>query len=389
MPNCSDRVRARQQIMLGVLAMALWSARAEGQAQTGVEVAVHGSILTTAFRNSGRVNNADVPTVALAGAGQSAFGAAIRQTRIGVTASHPSVLGGRLFAELDADFFGGQFGSGGGRTHPVLRIRRGYGEIRWSGVALLVGQESPSVFGVSPRSVAAVGFPQLASAGNLWLWLPQARLTVETGPADRARVGMEVSLLAPNAGDPVDPFLTQPDLAEQSGRPGLEMRGVVRWRAGGREGEIGVGGHLGWVGPDSARRTSKALGGSAVVPVGPRWEVRAEAFSGQALAGLGGGGIGQNLAGGRPVKTSGGWFQAVFLPGGGVEIGLSFGTDNPDDDTIAAGGRTNNEAVAGSVTWRRAPVVAGLEYRRLTTSMSNPALLARAHHLALALGVEF
>ena len=45
--------------------------------------------------------------------------------------------------EVDVDFFGGQQPSTGGRTHPIPRLRRAYGELRWSHVSLLVGQEAP------------------------------------------------------------------------------------------------------------------------------------------------------------------------------------------------------------------------------------------------------
>jgi hypothetical protein len=363
------------------------------QSASGLDVSVHATMLMSGFRNSGRFNNADVPTVALVGTTGSAFGGTVRQTRVGLTAAHESVLGGRLFAELDADFFGGQQPSGGGRTHPLLRIRRAYAEIRWPTATLLVGQESPALFGVSPRSIAASGFPQLASAGNLWLWLPQIRLTkwFSEDPA-RFRVGLEGALVAPNGGEPVDPFLTQPDLAEQSGRPNLEGRILARWRQGGRDGEIGVGGHLGWVGPEATRVTSRAVGASVVAPMGSVFEVRGEVFSGQALAGLGGGGIGQNLLGGEPVETKGGWVQAVLLPTKEVEVGLSAGVDDPDDGALPTTARFRNRAVAANLTWRRAPVVAGFEFRRITTDYRTPAaagVTARGSHLHLGLGIEF
>jgi len=238
---------------------------------------------------------------------------------------------------------------------------------------------------VSPRSIASSGFPQLASAGNLWLWLPQARLTVMTGDPDR----LEGSILAPNGAEPVDPFLTQPDRAELSGRPALELRGLVRWRSAGRDGEFGIGGHLGWVGPDSVRRTSRAIGGSAVVPLGARGELRGELFRGQVLAGLGGGGIGQNLVNLEPVETTGGWIQGVVFPAAAVELGLSAGFDDPEDSTIAPSGRLRNAVVAANLTWRPAPLVVGLEYRRIATRFRGATAATIGHHLALALGVEF
>ena len=391
--NCSVPSGPRQQItaLFGLLVMMAFSVGA--QSPPGVDVTVHATILFSGFRNAGRVNNIDVPTVAVLEAGQTAtaLGGTVRQTRIGLTVAHESVLGARLFGELDADFFGGQQPSGGGKTHPLLRVRRAYSELRWATATLLVGQEAPGLFGISPRSIAASGFPQLASAGNLWLWLPQIRFTKWSGSdPNRLRIGIEGSLLAPNAGTPADPFVTEPDLAEQSGRPTLEGRVVGRWRSAGREGEIGVGGHLGWLGTDDTRTTSRAFGVSAVAPFGSALEVRGEFFSGQALSGLGGGGIGQNTAGMRPVETTGGWIQAVVFPGAGIELGFSAGIDDPVDAVLGPSARYRNRAGAVNLTWRRAPAVAGLEMRRIVTDYRNPdPLTARATHLHLGMGIEF
>ena len=141
-----------------------------------------GLVLVNGFFTNAGVNNSDVPqlaerdTVGVAGSGGT-----IRQTRLGVLVTDPSVLGGTFTGELDVDFFGGQQPSSGGRTFPLLRLRRAIGVVQWSHAQLLFGQESPLVAERSPRSLASVGFPDFAGAGNLWLWLPQGRLTLETG----------------------------------------------------------------------------------------------------------------------------------------------------------------------------------------------------------------
>src|SRR5204863_509934 len=84
-------------------------------------------------------------------------------------------------------------------------------------------------------------------------------------------------------------FFTQPDIAERSSRPYLEGRVRARWGSGDTQGEINLGGHLGWlaVGPDR-RITSRAAAVSVWTPVGRGLELRGEAYTGRALAGLGG-----------------------------------------------------------------------------------------------------
>ncbi|HEX9894826.1 MAG TPA: hypothetical protein VGA78_12935, partial [Gemmatimonadales bacterium] len=300
--------------------------------------------------------------------------------------------GATLSGELDTDFYGGQQPSGGGRTHPVVRIRRVFAEARWTALTLLVGQEAPPLFDVSPSTLASTGFPGFASAGNLWLWLPQIRLTGWLTPGARVRIGLEGTVLAPSAGEPQDPFLTQPDRAERSGRPALEGRLLARWGEGATLGEIGTGGHNGWLAiPGDSLISSRALGASARIPLGRRIEIRGEAFTGQALAGLGGGGIGQNLSPtNAAVETKGGWAQLLVKPGSDHEIGVGYGMDDPDNADLGPSGRLRNAAFMIHLLGRIKPAVVALEYRLTETSYASAgAGDRRNHHVNLAAGIEF
>src|SRR5881392_2798091 len=139
-------------------------------------VELTGTVLVNGFFNSARVNNSDVPQFADSLPAAGAGGGAIRQTRLGISVTEPEVLGGTFAGELDVDFFGGQQASSGGRTFPLLRLRRAFATLTWTGVGssaqLLIGQEGPLVADRSPRSLASVGFPDFAGAGNLWQWIP-------------------------------------------------------------------------------------------------------------------------------------------------------------------------------------------------------------------------
>jgi hypothetical protein len=252
-----------------------------------------------------------------------------------------------------------------------------------------VGQESPPIAAVSPLSLASSGFPTFAGAGNLWLWIPQVRGSVELARAGATRAGVELAVLAPVSGEPQTPFTTQPDAAERSGRPYLQSRMRAFWGSGDMQGEAGVGGHYGWLRrDDGSLAESKAVAASAVVPLGGRLEVRGEAFAGEALAGLGGGGIGQGLdEAGNPVRTRGGWAQLVVRPAAALEMGLGGGIDDPDDEDVAADGRRRNRAIAAQVTWRYAPIVVGFEVRRLQTDYVGGS--RGSTHLNVAAGWEF
>lgn len=366
-------------------------------AQAGrIQAELHGLVLLNGFVNGDAVNNSDVPQFVLpppapGGPPASAAGATMRQSRVTVRAGVPQFAGGQLGAELDVDFFGGQQPSNGGRTFPLLRIRRAFAELTRGRLNLFVGQESPLIVEINPSSVASIGVPEFAGAGNLWLWLPQIRLGVDLVQAGPTRLGLEAAALAPTSGDPQTAFFTQPDIAERSSRPFVEGRLRARWGEGARRGEVNVGGHYGWLAVGPQRRVhSKAVAVSLWVPLRAGLELRGEAFTGEALAGLGGGGIGQNF--GRDstaVSTTGGWLQLNLLPTGTWELGAGGGLDDPDDrDLDRAAQRLRNFTLEGHAIWRPAPAVIGATVRRLSTRYGAGADV-KTTQVNLALGFEF
>jgi hypothetical protein len=363
--------------------------------QPDIEANVHGLILMNAFHTTDNVNNSDVPQFAVPATATSpqasTSSATVRQSRVTLFALVPEFAGGVIEGELDVDFFGGQQPSTGGRTFPLLRIRRAVAELTWNRVALLVGQESPPIAAVSPSSLASIGFPDFAGAGNLWLWIPQIRLSGDLAPAGGVRIGAEVAALAPTSGEAQGTFFTQPDIAERSGRPFLQGRLRGRWGEGERLGEVSAGGHYGWIVDASGNRVpSKALAVSIWTPIG-RWvELRGEGFTGQALAGLGGGGIGQNMVrDGVPVRAIGGWAQLNLRPSLQWEIGGGAGIDDPDDEDLGDASRLRNVAVEGHLTWRHLPAVVGVEVRHIRTRYRASVDDLSATQINLGLGFEF
>ncbi len=362
-----------------------------------LKVDFSGTALLNAFYTSDKTNNSDLPqfvaplspTDTLPQAGG---GATIRQSRVRLSAFAPEIAGGEFRGELDVDFFGGQQPSTGGRTFPLLRIRRVFGELAWGGVSLFVGQEAPPIAELNPSTLASLGLPGFSGSGNLWLWIPQARLTGHLSRAGTLRLSAEAAVLAPTGYQQQDLFLTQFDLAERSRRPYLQARAFARWGENETAGELSLGGHYGWLatGGDTLL-DSKAVAFSARLPLTRTIEIQGEAFAGQAIAGLGGGGIGQNLgAGGVPVRTRGGWAQVNLRPALGWEVGGGFGMDDPKDADLDTGTqRLKNETWEAHVQWRPSPFVLGFEYRRIETTYGATIGKLGADHVNLASGFEF
>ena len=116
-------------------------------------VELTGFVLVNGFFTNARVNNSDVPQFADSLPPASAGGGTIRQSRLGVLVTDPDVLHGSFAGEVDVDFFGGQQPSTGGRTFPLLRLRRAVGTVSWSSLQVMFGQESPLVAERDRKSV--------------------------------------------------------------------------------------------------------------------------------------------------------------------------------------------------------------------------------------------
>ena len=351
-----------------------------------------GTILMNSFYNSARTNHSDVPTFADSDTlGVSGASATVRQTRLGLFVTDPEVLGGSFSGELDVDFYGGQLTAFGNRTFPVLRVRRAIGTMEWTHLQVMVGQEVPLISDRNPLSLASIGVPGFTTAGNLWLWIPQLRVTAEYGYT--LRLALQGALLAPIAGGVQGPVNTQPDSGERTSRPYIQGRVRLGWGPTDDPSEVAIGGHVGWVrGLDSLSGDtliqSNAISFDARLRFGPV-EFLGEAFSGQAVAGLGGGAIGQNTGvAGAPVRSNGGWGQLNVRPRAGWMFGGGCGLDDPDDADVLATGRFRNFVCEGHVEWRPpGPLVLGFEFRRLETRHLSGDYVV--NHLNLATGFRF
>jgi hypothetical protein len=389
--SLADRLRRAEEAIALLREQMATQAESQVQSASRVRVDLFGRVLVNGFHNSDSTNNSDVPQFAAPSGGraQGGLGGAIRQTSLGIRVDVSRVLGGHFDGELHSDFFGGQQPSVGGRHFPIFRIRTARGILTWDRAELLFGQEVPLVAGLNPVSVASFGTSEFATAGNLWLWLPQVRGTWII--SKKGRVGIQGAVLAPTTGDPVGTFDTGLDPAERSNRPYLQARIRTRWGDEDSRGEIGVGVHKGWLRrTDGSLVSSDALALDARVPLGSHVEVRAEAYSGQALRGLGGGGIGQNLTtAGDPIKDRGGWGQLILRPNTLIELASGCGTGDPKDVTGLPAGRLKNVACEAHITTHPGgPVVASFGLREHRTTYQGTGV-AKNTHLNLAFGFEF
>ncbi len=430
---------ARAEAAIALLRQQLGSeSESAVRSRSRVAFEVSARVLTNAAWTSRPTDDRGVPSFAVPEVRTRAAGVvglSVRQTRVGAGLVVRDVLGGTLDADADVDFYGGSRNANGDLPlFPEPRLRTAGARLAWPSGFVLVGAETPLVSDLDPRSLAAIGVPVFGAAGNLWNWLPQIRASREVARAGRGpravRLAVQGAVLMPYAGTSyappdstlapatgADPYAPAPgtggDAAERSGRPSLEARLRARWGAedpdappqsdirdfgiGDGPSEVGVGVHRGWLRVGNAGLlTANAVTVDARIAFGGRFELRGEAYGGQLLAGLGGGGIGQNFGSpvpgapagsfGPAVRTVAGWAQLNVQATRALAGGVGCGVDHPRAEDRPD--RERNATCAAHLRWRPAqPLVLGLEYRRLGTRYAGGRTFA-ADHVNLALGFE-
>ena len=139
-----------------------------------------------------------------------------------------------------------------------------------------------------------------------------------------------------------------------------------------------MGVHHGWIRlSGDTLTTNEAVSFDARIGLHHGLELRGEAYRGRALAGLGGGGIGQSfgtpVAGaqfGPPLRDAGGWMQLNWRAHPTLLTGAGCGIDaaNVNDRPV----RQRNESCAAHLQWRPAqPLLFGVEVRHLRTTYAT------------------
>jgi regulator of replication initiation timing len=397
----------------------LLSAKVDDQYQTKVEsaskyrVRLSGTVLMNLFSNNGFVDNIDFPSfVGQYGTQYSrgSFGGTLRQSQIGLEAFGPQIKGARVSADVQFDFAGGFPSTPDGTTLGLPRLRTGAVRLTWPRTTIVAGQDAPFFSPRSPTSVATLALPEFAYSGNLWTWIPQARLERRLDLSESSSVLLQGGILDPLTGElPSSQFLRTAGAGEASRQPAYAARTAWSRKAFGQTLTAGIGGYYSrqaW-GP---YRNVDAWAGTAdwTVPLSNRWELSGESYRGRAIGGLGGG-FGHSVGYSGPVSSlstqigglnsAGGWAQAKFRQTERLEWNGGFG-----QDTILAGDLrrfpvvqqgyidptvARNQAAFINLIYRpRSDFLFSVEYRHLRTfGISGNS--AGADHINVGMGVLF
>jgi hypothetical protein len=286
------------------------AARVADQAQTKVEasqkfpLSLNGMLLFNAFANS-RANGTSGYGLMT---GPERTGATVRQTLLGLDFHGPALpWGGHVNGSLMMDFWGGGVEPG----TSWLRIRRANLAFEWANRTFSVGQDKPLISPYQPDSLAEVGVPPLAGAGNLWLWLPQARYEERVHLGTSSGLTGQIALMQTDEAYTTAPPQYAGNLAQA--RPALEGR-VAFWHKfdDERRVDLGAGFHTSQthVGGKSVDSRIASLDWRFVPS--SHLQFTGTLYKGTNVSGLGalGNGFGASQYGSvRAVRSGGGWAQ--------------------------------------------------------------------------------
>ncbi len=413
-----DSLSARLERTEAALALLRQQVATEASTQvrlrSRVQLELSARLIVNSWRTTGIGSNSEIPTFAAVprpadpqngSIGRRTVGLSMSQSLVGASVSVDSVFGGVLTADIALDFFSRALD-----PHPPLfaepRLRTARAILSWPRTEVLIGTETPLISDLTPITTAGVAIPTFSSAGNLWNWLPQLRVTRELWQhrgATPISIALQGAVMSPYSFDRNVTDPTGADAGELSGRPALESRARLRWGGDGdieglqtvlsKGGEIGVGTHRGWLrAVGDSNLTSWATSADARVALGRGLELRGEAYRGRLLRGLGGGAIDQNfgLLGenvgrpGVPLTNAAGWVQINAQWHPRVIAGVGCGTDRV---LGSSSDRRRNSVCALHALWRPVhPFLFSFELRDLKTRYA--AGLQHARHLNLGFGIE-
>ncbi len=359
------------------------------ETQSKYPLTVTGLVLFNGFANTRQVDIPASPAYAIPGSGSS--GLSLQQTVLGLDARGPHLYGATSHADLRVDFFANGAQSSYAASG-LLRLRTAHAAMNWQSTEAFVELDRSILEPNEPSSLVAVAQPELAWAGNLWTWSPQIGVTHRFALTDSSRIETQAALI-----DTFDPQLPESTSSaspvtqtERSRWPGTEARIAFLHGENGMGPAIGAGGYF------SPHRTGygdsfDAWAGTVDLrmPLAKFFEMTANAYRGQALAGLGGGGYvnyylyyeGSNEVV-RALDDVGGWAQLKARAGQRLEMNAGYGADNPFAKEVNAvmwspgapsyaGLARNRSFFSNAIFSPSAYLLFSLEYRRLWTNYST------------------
>ena len=352
-----------------------------------------GMVLFNSFRNSAGSGAQEYPTIALPG-GDHSGGASVRQTTLGLDFSGPTVFrDGKVSGSVRMDFW-----SGSAPLNMEFRLRTATIGIDWKDRSFLVGVEKPLISPRDPESMAQVAVSPLSGAGNLWLWLPQARVEQDFHFTSQTGLRAQVAAVGTHevAASPASPY--EPDASASAYiepmRPGIEARVELFTGGEDRRFEVASSVHHSISHVVYQSIASDVLSFDWLARPLRQVEFTGTFYTGQNVAPLGTGAIRQGFVAFGPdlltaVHGVGGWGQLKLRASSRLWFNLFSGQQDDRNSQLAAGAIGKNLVYGANLFYRLTPnVLASFEASQTRTNYLGSGVLLNNHYV-LALGYLF
>jgi hypothetical protein len=277
-----------------------------------------------------------------------------------------------------------------GGLNPGVRLRTGEIELDWKNRSLLLGVEKPIFNPREPSSLAQLAVSPLTGAGNLWLWLPQARFEQDLSFARDTGLRAQIGVIQTREAAPY-PSATPFTGTVEPARPGLEGRFEFFHRFDeDRRVEIAPGFHTSQTHVVGQSAPSQLFSLDWFFNPWRRVEFTGAFYTGQNVAPLGNGyqqGFGVNYGHEIEVVDSrGGWGQVTLHTLPRLDLHLFTGQQDDSKSDLEAGLVAKNMLFGGNLYYHLAPnVIMALEATQLRTTYISQGVRINNHYdLALA-----
>jgi len=300
------------------------------------------------------------------GESDNEFNMTARETRLGLKIGGPTVYDGKLSARIEIDFYGRSDSENG--YHPRLRL--GYIDWAFEDWSMRFGQDWETFITVAPKTV---NFDTMADKGALGLRRAQARLTKNFNLSDTSSIFVKAA-----AATTIAPDENQDGQADgkDSGVPTFQYNlGYMGKILTEKKSRMSVSGHYGtetyhYEGRvDSKNVDTWSVIGSLHMPIVDKVTLAGTIWTGSNLdTYFGGVGQGINSETLEGIGASGGWVQLMYFPTEKLNVNLSYGIDDPDNEDLNAGMRSKNTVygVNGYYSFTKA-LIGCLEFQRIAT----------------------
>ncbi len=306
---------------------------------------------------------------------QGKFDMTAKETRLGMNFSGPTVSGGKLGGKIEFDFFGKINTPGDVAGNHAFQPRSRHAYLNWDfgDWSLLAGQTWEPYLLIFPQSV---NFGYNNFMGQLGLRKSQLRLTRKVGNWEIA--GAIIEPVGGVHGGDLDGD-GQDDAADAAFPT---MSGKMVYKAplfNDIPATVGMSFVYGRenidlhpVG-DSKEYDAWAVVGAFTLPISDSITWSTSVFKGANMDSYWGGiGQGINLSARKEVSGYGGWTELKFKSSEKWTFNLGYSIDNPDDDSLWSGARSNNETYRFNTFYSFSPsLIWAFEYLKMETTYKD------------------